>query len=73
MEILSSHRSHHTPARRSAPPCSLARTIARDETNMSTFDCTRKLPQQEHALVLNFQRLLFLGKTSLNLYLKEEE
>ena len=40
---------------------------------MSTFDCTRKLPQQEHALVLNFQGLLFLGKTSLNLYLKGEE
>ena len=52
MEILSSRRSRHTPARRSAPPRSLARTIARDETNMSTFDCTRKLPQHEYALVL---------------------
>ncbi len=72
MEIPSSRRSRHTPPRRISPR-SLAKTIARDETNMSTFDCTRKLPQQEHALVLNFQRLLFLGKTSLNLYLKEEE
>ena len=52
MEILSSHRSRHTPARRNAPPRSLARTIARDETNMSTFECTRKLPQHEYALVL---------------------
>ena len=54
MEILSSHRSRHTPARRSAPPHSLARTIARDETNMSTFECTRKLPQHEYALVLSY-------------------
>ena len=45
-------RSHHIPARCSAPPRSLARTIARDETNMSTFECTRKLPQHEYALVL---------------------
>ena len=52
MEILSSHRSRHTLARRSAPPRSLARSIARDETNMSTFECTRKLPQHEYALVL---------------------
>ena len=52
MEILSWRRSRHTPARRSAPPRSLARTIARDETNMSTFECTRKLPQHEYALVL---------------------
>ena len=52
MEILSSRRSRHIPARRSAPPRSLARTIARDETNMSTFECTRKLPQHEYALVL---------------------
>ena len=52
MEILSSRRSRHTPARRSAPPRSLARSIARDETNMSTFECTRKLPQHEYALVL---------------------
>ena len=61
MEIPSSRRSRHTPPRRSAPR-SLAKTIARDETNMSTFDCTRKLPQQEHALVFNFKRLLFLEK-----------
>ena len=51
MEIPSSRRSRHTPPRRSAPR-SLAKTIARDETNMSTFDCTRKLPQHEYALVL---------------------
>ena len=36
----------------SVPPRSLARKIARDETNMSTFECTRKLPQHEYALVL---------------------
>ena len=62
MEILSWRRSHHIPARRSAPPRSLARTIARDETNMSTFECTRKLPQHEYALVLflTFQTLIFL-------------
>ena len=51
MEIPSSHSSRHTPLRHSAPR-DLAKTIARDETNMSTFDCTRKLPQHEHALVL---------------------
>ena len=55
MEILSWRRSRHTPARRSAPPRSLARTIARDETNMSTFECTRKLPQHEYALVLTIK------------------
>ena len=54
MEILSWRRSRHTPARRSVPPRSLARTIARDETNMSTFECTRKLPQHEYALVLSY-------------------
>ena len=52
MEILSWRRSRHTPARCSAPPRSLARSIARDETNMSTFECTRKLPQHEYAIVL---------------------
>ena len=61
MEILSSRRSRHIPARRSAPPRSLARTIARDETNMSTFECTRKLPQHEYALVLfYFHTLIYL-------------
>ena len=65
MEILSSHRSHHTPARRSAPPRSLARTIARDETNMSTFECTRKLPQHEYALVLFLTFQTFISLTSL--------
>ena len=45
-------RSRHIPALRSVPPRSLARTIARDETNMSTFECTRKLPQHEYAPVL---------------------
>ena len=60
MEILSLHRSHHTPARRSAPPRSLARTIAREETNMSTFECTRKLPQHEYALVFLQLQLLFV-------------
>ena len=52
MEILSWRRSRHIPARRTAPPRSLARSIARDETNMSTFECTRKLPQHEYAPVL---------------------
>ena len=68
MEILSSRRSRHTPARRSAPPRSLARTIARDETNMSTFDCTRKLPQHEYALVLFYFLTFIYLKTSLYLY-----
>ena len=59
MEIPSSHRSRHTPLLRSSPR-DLAKTIARDETNMSTFDCTRKLPQLEQALVLvYFIRPLF--------------
>ena len=54
-------RSRHTPARRSAPPRSLARTIARDETNMSTFECTRKLPQHEYAIVLfKFPTFIYL-------------
>ena len=52
VEILSWRRSRHTPARRSAPPRNLARSIARVETNMSTFECTRKLPQHEYAIVL---------------------
>ena len=62
MEIFSLRRSRHTPAWRSAHPRSLASTIARDETNMSTFECTRKLPQHEYALVLflTFQTLIFL-------------
>ena len=60
MEIPSSHRNRHTPPRRSAPR-SLARTIARDETNMSTFECTRKLPQHEYALVLSlFHTFIYL-------------
>ena len=63
MEILSSRRSRHTPARRSAPPRSLARTIARDETNMSTFECTRKLPQHEYALLFVLKHLyIFIEK-----------
>ena len=60
MEIPSSHRSRRTPLLRSAPR-NLAKTIARDETNMSTFDCTRKLPPNEHALVLcSFSNLYIL-------------
>ena len=60
MEILSWRRSRHIPALRSVPPRSLARTIARDETNMSTFECTRKLPQHEYALVFFNLQLLFI-------------
>ena len=74
MEILSSHRSRHTPARRSAPPRSLARTIARDETNMSTFECTRKLPQHEYALLFVLKHLyIFIekGKKSFIITFKE--
>ena len=48
----------------------LAKTIARDETNMSTFDCTRKLPQQEHALVFLILKDFYFRKTSLYPYLK---
>ena len=63
MEILSWRRSRHIPARRSAPPRSLARTIARDETNMSTFECTRKLPQHEYALLFVLKHLyIFIEK-----------
>jgi len=36
MEIPSSHSSRHTPLRHSAPR-DLAKTIAMDETNMSTI------------------------------------
>ena len=57
MEILSWRRSRHIPALRSVPPRSLARTIARDETNMSTFECTRKQQEQNiygmHMLMMN--------------------
>ena len=67
MEIPSSRRSRHIPHRRSALR-DLAKTIARDETNMSTFDCTRKLPQLEHALVLFLIPDFYLFKTSLHLH-----
>ena len=39
----------------------LAKKIGRDGTNVSTFDCTRKLPQLEHALVL-FCKTFLYGK-----------
>ena len=40
---------------------------------MSTFDCTRKLPQQGLALVFKFSKTFIFRKTSLYLYLKREE
>ena len=62
MEILSWRRSRQIPPQRSAPH-SLARTIARDETNMSTFECTRKLPQHENAPIsFLIVKLLFISK-----------
>ena len=56
MKIPSSHSRRQAPLQRSAPR-DLAKTIARDETNMSTFECTRKLPQHactSFILVNNF-------------------
>ena len=70
MEILSWRRSRHIPARRSAPPRSLARSIARVETNMSTFECTRKLPQHEYALVL-FYLTAFIYLKHLYIFVKK--
>ena len=72
MEILSWRRSRHTLARRSAPPRSLARSIARDETNMSTFECTRKLPQHEYAIFL-FLFHTFIYLKHLYIFVEEDK
>ena len=53
MKIPSSHRSHHTPLQRSSPR-DLAKTIARDETNMSTMGIVlANYPKREYAPVLS--------------------
>ena len=72
MEILSWRRSRHTPARRSAPPRSLARSIARVETNMSTLECTRKLLQHEYALAL-FYLTVFIYLKHLYIFVEEDK
>ena len=53
----------------------LAKTIARDETIMSTLDCTRKLsPTRSCTPKLIFDKdLFFENNTSLYLYWKREE
>ena len=52
MKIPSSRNRRHTLLQRK-PTRDLAKTTARDETNMSTiWNCTRKLPQHDHALFL---------------------
>ena len=63
MKIPSSHRSHHTPLQRSSPR-DLAKTIARDETNMSTI-VLANYPSTEYAAVLDY----FLQHFYLSKYL----
>ena len=59
MKILSSHRSHHTPLQRSSPR-DLAKTIARDETNMSTMGIVlANYSSTEYAAVLSCLLLHF--------------
>ena len=54
MKIPSSHRSHHTPLQRSSPR-DLAKTIARDETNMSKMGIVlANYSSTEYAAVLSF-------------------
>ena len=52
MKIPSWHRSHHTPLQRSSPR-DLAKTIARDETGMSTI-VLANYSSTEYAAVLSF-------------------
>ena len=53
MKILSSHRSHHTLLQRSSPR-DMAKTIARDETNMSTMEIVlANYSSTEYAAVLS--------------------
>ena len=57
MKIPSWHRSHHTPLQRSSPQ-DLAKTIARDETSMSTI-VLANYSSTEYAAVLSCLLLHF--------------
>jgi hypothetical protein len=69
MEILSSRRSRHTPPRRSAPR-SLAKTIARDETNISTFGIVLANYPNMSMLLDWFYNILFIENISISLLKK---
>ena len=71
MKIPSSHRSHHTPLQRSSPR-DLAKTIARDETSMSTI-VLANYSSTEHAAVLSCSLLHFYLFRYLYIFVEKDK